>query len=43
MNFIVHFNANKKIDRYITYYDRSVIIKASGANYLETNKTKNDA
>lgn len=35
MNFITHFNAEKKIDRYITYYDRSAIIKAAGANVLE--------
>lgn len=25
MNFITHFNADKKIDRYITYYDRNVL------------------
>ena len=35
MNMITHFNADKKIDRYITYYDRSVIIKATGKNILE--------
>ena len=40
MNFITHFNADKKIDRYITYYDRSVIIKATGKNMLEELKTK---
>ena len=40
MNFITHFNAEKKIDRYITYYDRSVIIKATGKNMLEELKTK---
>ena len=34
MNFAIHFNADKKIDRYITYYDRSVIIKATGKNIL---------
>ncbi|MFM9911304.1 MAG: nuclear transport factor 2 family protein [Chitinophagaceae bacterium] len=40
MNFSVHFNADKKIDRYTTYYDRSVIIKASGKNMLEELKSK---
>lgn len=40
MNFITHFNADKKIDRYITYYDRSVIIKAMGKNMLEEMKAK---
>ena len=40
MNFITHFNAEKKIDRYTTYYDRSVIIKATGKNMLEELKTK---
>ena len=40
MNFAVHFNADKKIDRYITYYDRSVIMKATGKNMLEEIKTK---
>ncbi len=38
MNFSVHFNADKKIDRYSTYYDRSVIIKATGKNILEETK-----
>ena len=39
MNFSVHFNADKKIDRYYTYYDRSAIIQASGKNALdEINK-----
>ncbi len=38
MNFSVHFNADKKIDRYTTYYDRSVIIKAMGRNMLEEIK-----
>jgi len=32
---VTHFNADKKIDRYVTYYDRSVIIKATGKNVLE--------
>ena len=40
MNFVAHFNADKKIDRYNTYYDRSVIIKASGKNILEELKPK---
>ena len=35
MNFVTHFNADKKIDRYITYYDRTPIIKAMGKNLLE--------
>lgn len=35
MNFITHFNADKKIDRYITYYDRNVLIKASGKDVLK--------
>ena len=35
MNMVTHFNADKKIDRYVTYYDRSVIIKATGKNVLE--------
>jgi 3-phenylpropionate/cinnamic acid dioxygenase small subunit len=34
MNFVTHFNANKKIDRYITTYDRTVIIKAMGKDIL---------
>ena len=40
MNFAVHFNADKKIDRYTTYYDRAVIIKATGKNVLEEMKAK---
>ena len=40
MNFIAHFNADKKIDRYTTYYDRSVIIKTMGKNMLEEIKVK---
>ena len=40
MNFAIHFNADKKIDRYITYYDRSVIIKATGKNILDEMKAK---
>jgi hypothetical protein len=34
MNFVTHFNANKKIDRYIVTYDRTVIIKAMGKDIL---------
>lgn len=40
MNFITHFNADKKIDRYTTYYDRSIILKATGRNMLEELKGK---
>ena len=29
MNFSVHFNANKLIDHYASYYDRNVIIEAT--------------
>ncbi len=39
MNFSVHFNVEKKIDHYATYYDRSVIIKATGRNILDEVKT----
>ena len=35
MNFITHFNADKKIDRYTTYYDRTLLVKAIGKNMLE--------
>jgi hypothetical protein len=35
MNFTAHFNKDKKIDRYFTYYDRSKIVKAMGTNILE--------
>ena len=38
MNFSTHFNANKKIDRYTTYYDRTPFIKAIGRNLLEESK-----
>jgi hypothetical protein len=35
MNFASHFNADKKIDRYFTYYDRTPIINAmKGVNVL---------
>lgn len=40
MNFSMHFNAEKKIDRYATYYDRSVIIQGTGMNILELTKPK---
>jgi ketosteroid isomerase-like protein len=40
MNFSIHFNADKKIDRYYTYYDRSAIIKAAGKNALDEAKKK---
>ena len=38
MNFTAHFNKDKKIDRYFTYYDRTKIVKAMGANILEKKK-----
>lgn len=34
MNFALHFNDDKKIDRVISYYDRSVLIKVMGKNVL---------
>ena len=41
MNFSIHFNSEKLIDRYVTYYDRTPIIKAmKGKNYLEATKAK---
>ena len=40
MNFSVHFNTDKKIDRYYGYYDRSPIIKASGKNVLDEIEKK---
>jgi len=40
MNFSIHFNADKKIDRYYTYYDRSAIINAAGTNSLKEAKKK---
>ena len=40
MNFAIHFNAGKKIDRYITYYDRTAVIKALGRNLLEKATAK---
>jgi hypothetical protein len=38
MNFSTHFNADKKIDRYTSYYDRALVVKALGRNLLEENK-----
>jgi ketosteroid isomerase-like protein len=35
MNVTAHFNKDKKIDRYYTYYDRTKIIQAQGTNILE--------
>jgi len=35
MNFSVHFNAGKLIDHYASYYDRNVIIQATGKNVLK--------
>jgi ketosteroid isomerase-like protein len=40
MNFVAHFNGDKKIDRIAAYYDRSVIIKATGKNMLDELKAK---
>ena len=40
MNFSIHFNGDKKIDRYYTYYDRSAIINAAGKNSLDNAKKK---
>jgi ketosteroid isomerase-like protein len=34
MNFAIHFNDDKKIDRVISYYDRSVLIKVMGKDVL---------
>lgn len=34
MNITVHFNEENKIDRYYSYYDRSLIISAMGTNIL---------
>jgi hypothetical protein len=38
MNFSAHFNKDKLIDRYYTYYDRAPIIAAMGKNILEKKK-----
>lgn len=40
MNYVTHFNADKKIDRYVTYYDRTALVKAIGKNLLESSKSK---
>lgn len=40
MNFSTHFNADKKIDRYAGYYDRTPIVKALGRNLLDEGKTR---
>jgi hypothetical protein len=38
MNFSVHFNKDKLIDRYYTYYDRTQIVAIMGKNILESKK-----
>ena len=38
MNFNAHFNENKLIDRYYTYYDRTKIVAIMGKNILEVKK-----
>ena len=38
MNVTAHFNKDKKIDRYYTYYDRTKIVQAQGTNILEKKK-----
>ena len=38
MNVTAHFNKDKKIDRYYTYYDRTKIVQAQGKNILENKK-----
>ncbi len=38
MNFTAHFNKDKLIDRYYTYYDRTPIVAAMGKNILEKKK-----
>ena len=38
MNWGFHYNADKKIDRVYTYYDRTPIIEASKRNFLTKNK-----
>lgn len=34
MNVVIHFNSEKRIDRFYTYYDRTKIIAATGKNVL---------
>lgn len=41
MNFAVHFNENSLIDRYYTYYDRSLIIEAMNENILDPDSSSN--
>ncbi len=38
MNFTVHFNKNKLIDRYYTYYDRTQIVAIMGKDLLKNKK-----
>jgi hypothetical protein len=38
MNYSAHFNKDKKIDRYYTYYDRTKIVQAMGSNILDKKK-----
>ncbi len=40
MNYVTHFNSDKKIDRYVTYYDRTALVQAIGKNLLAAPKTK---
>jgi hypothetical protein len=40
MNFALHFNADKKIDRYYSYYDRTPFIQAQGKNILVKDDAK---
>jgi hypothetical protein len=35
MNFVVHFNSNKKIDRVYSYYDRTKIVEKMKKNILD--------
>ena len=41
MNFSVHFDADNKIDHYATYYDSTVIVRATGKSILEKTRAKN--
>lgn len=40
MNYSIHFNNDKKIDRYYSYYDRTKIIQLSGQNVLDSAMNK---
>lgn len=42
MNFTLHFNDQKLIDRYYSYYDRSLIISAMGSNILSGSPAENE-